>query len=63
MRVYYPHLQNPKVHYHRCAVNILCCFPSYNTVHSYDSMKQILHDSEFAFNIYSNLTKPHVCRN
>lgn len=26
-------------------------------------MKQIEHDSEFAFSIYSNLKKPNVCRN
>lgn len=26
-------------------------------------MKQIVHDSEFAFNIYSNLKKPNVRRN
>lgn len=26
-------------------------------------MKQIVHDSEFAFNIYSNLKKPNVHRN
>lgn len=26
-------------------------------------MKQIIHDSQFAYNIYSGLTKPTVCRN
>lgn len=48
---------------YRCIIYNLCSFASYNIVHSQDCMKQIIHNSEFASNIYSSLTNPTVCRN